>query len=113
MKLLEQFLLPKRGLGEHCGDAVFFGEHFAAVVDGVTPKDTSLFDSCLRPRQLTRRSGSSTKGFATRFVQSDSIWSELLWLEDLKQVFLSTVLSVVSFGASGTVRSQSTGSASI
>lgn len=44
MKLLEQFLLPKRGLGEHCGDAVFFGEHFAAVVDGVTPKDTSLFD---------------------------------------------------------------------
>nr|WP_321262442.1 hypothetical protein [uncultured Sphaerochaeta sp.] len=38
MQLLEQFLRSKRGVPELCEDALFFNDHFAAVVDGCTSR---------------------------------------------------------------------------
>ena len=43
-RLEEAFVQGKAGGDSPCGDAVFQGKHFMAVIDGATPKGTRLWD---------------------------------------------------------------------
>ena len=41
MGLLEQFLMAKTGHDETCGDALYIGDHYLAVIDGATSKQAT------------------------------------------------------------------------
>lgn len=40
----EQFICSRNGASKSCGDAIYSGPHFLAVIDAATPKGTKLWD---------------------------------------------------------------------